>query len=110
MNTTSFPAMPLHFVYIVLCHDVSLYTGYTNNLTKRLKTHNKKQGAKYTKSRLPVWLVYHEVFLEKRPALQREYAIKQLSRKQKLALIENQMVCLISWKNWFKQEVCFERS
>ncbi len=93
--------IPLHFVYILVCHDGTLYTGYTNNLMRRLSVHNKKQGARYTKSRLPVYLVYHEVFLEKRQALQREYALKGLSRSQKLALIQTQIFCMLSWSDWF---------
>ena len=69
--------------YILRCSDGSLYTGWTNDITKRLAAHNAGKGAKYTKSRTPVELVYVEFF----DAMRREYAIKQLSRSQKLALI-----------------------
>ncbi len=77
-----------HYVYLVRCRDESLYCGYTTDVEKRVQTHNRGEGAKYTKSRLPVTLVYYEELLSKSEALKREYAIKQLTRKQKLALIE----------------------
>lgn len=98
-------AIPLHLVYILVCRDGTFYTGYTTDLMRRLNVHNKKQGARYTQSRLPVYLVYHEVFLEKRQAMQREYAIKGLMRAQKLALIQSQISCLVTWSNWFSNEV-----
>lgn len=75
------------YVYILQCSDNTLYTGWTNNLNKRLETHSKGKGAKYTKCRLPVKLVYFEEFEDKVPAQKREYAIKQLTRKEKLELI-----------------------
>ena len=73
--------------YIVKCSDGSLYTGWTNDLDKRLKAHNSGRGAKYTKTRRPVELVYYEKFLTKQEAMSREARIKQLSRSQKLELI-----------------------
>lgn len=76
-----------NFTYIVKCSDGSLYTGWTNNLDKRLKAHNSGRGAKYTKTRRPVELVYYEKFLTKQEAMSREARIKQLSRSQKLELI-----------------------
>lgn len=76
-----------HYVYILECSDHSYYTGYTNDLMKRLTTHNKAKGAKYTKARLPVKLVYFEHFDVKSTALKKEYAIKQLTRKAKEELI-----------------------
>lgn len=76
-----------HYVYIVECSDGSYYTGYTNNIKKRLAAHNTGKGAKYTKSRRPVRLIYQEAFEHKTDALKREYAIKQLSRSEKAALI-----------------------
>lgn len=79
----------LSYVYILLCQDDSLYTGWTVNLDKRLETHNKGKGAKYTRGRIPVKLVYYEEFEDKTQALKREYAIKQLKRKDKLNLIES---------------------
>ncbi len=75
--------------YILLCADQTLYTGWTNNLSNRLKQHNRGTGAKYTRpvSRRPVTLVYQECFSTKEEAMRREWAIKQLSRKEKLNLI-----------------------
>lgn len=78
----------MNYVYILKCADESLYTGWTNNLERRVKTHNNGKGAKYTKSRLPVELVYFEEYEDKIEAMKREYAIKQLKRKDKLMLIE----------------------
>lgn len=78
------------YTYIVECGDGSLYTGWTNHLEERMKSHNAGTGAKYTRSRLPVRLVYYEVFATKQEAMKREYAIKQLARKDKLLLIEKQ--------------------
>ncbi|MEP9853547.1 GIY-YIG nuclease family protein [Staphylococcus aureus] len=79
--------MDKHYIYIVKCKDGSLYTGYAKDIEKRVATHNKGQGAKYTKIRRPVELVYQEVFDTKSEALKREYEIKTYSRKQKLVLI-----------------------
>lgn len=76
------------YTYIVVCADGSLYTGWTNNLKKRMETHNAGKGAKYTRSRLPVRLVYFETFATKHEAMSREAKIKQLTRAQKLALID----------------------
>lgn len=80
--------MAVAYTYILVCGDGSLYTGWTNDLEKRVKTHNAGQGAKYTRSRLPVRLVYFEAFADKREAQSREYQIKKLTRAQKLALID----------------------
>jgi putative endonuclease len=74
-------------VYIVNCNDNTFYCGYSNNVEKRVDTHNKSLGAKYTKTRLPVKLVYTECFNTKSEAMKREYQIKQLTRQQKLKLI-----------------------
>lgn len=80
--------MEQHYCYIVECNDGTLYTGYTNNLQKRIETHNKGKGAKYTKTRLPVKLRYFETFESKREAMKREWYIKHnFSRQDKLALI-----------------------
>ncbi len=76
-------------VYILLCHDGTLYTGIARDAEKRLAVHNSGQGAKYTRSRLPVRLVYRETQPDKSSALRREAAIKKLSRADKLLLIEN---------------------
>lgn len=78
----------MNYVYILRCNDDSLYIGWTNNLEKRLKTHLAGKGAKYTKARLPVELVYYEEFEDKIEAMKREYKIKQLSRKEKLKLLD----------------------
>lgn len=84
--------MALNYTYIVECHDGTLYTGWTNHLEKRIKAHNEGKGAKYTKSRLPVRLVYYEEHKTKQAAMRREYAIKQLSREQKLKLIQRSVM------------------
>jgi len=76
------------YVYILKCDDGSLYTGWTNDVEERLKTHNEGKGAKYTRSRLPVELKYCEEHSSRGKALQREYYIKQLSRDEKIDLIE----------------------
>lgn len=76
------------YTYMVRCVDGSLYTGWTYDLEKRVAVHNSGKGAKYTKSRLPVELVYHERFTTKEEAMSREYAIKRLTRSEKLKLIE----------------------
>lgn len=78
----------MNYTYIVRCKDNSLYCGWTNNLEKRIESHNAGTGAKYTKSRRPVELVYYETFDTKEEAMSREYAIKQLTRQQKMQLIE----------------------
>lgn len=77
-----------YYTYLVCCSDDSLYCGYTTDLKKRIKNHNLGKGAKYTKGRRPVILVYHEEFLSKEEALRRERQIKKLSRKEKLDLIK----------------------
>lgn len=78
-----------NYTYIVKCSDETLYTGWTNNLKKRLEAHNSGKGAKYTKNRRPVELVYFEEYDTKQEAMKREYAIKQLSRQKKLAFIHS---------------------
>lgn len=77
----------MFFVYILECKDGSFYTGYTNNLNNRIKIHNAKLGAKYTRSRVPVKLVYFEYFETKSEALKREIEIKQLNRLNKERLV-----------------------
>jgi putative endonuclease len=79
------------FVYLLRCSDNSLYCGITNNLNKRIDTHNKGNGAKYTKTRLPAILVYQELYETKSQALKREYVIKQLNKQQKESLIMNHL-------------------
>lgn len=77
------------YMYMVQCSDGTLYTGWTNDLKKRLEKHNAGKGARYTRGRLPVKLVYYEVFATKSEAMKREAQIKKLSRKQKLLFIIN---------------------
>lgn len=74
-------------VYILRCGDGTLYTGCTNDLPRRLEAHQSGKGAKYTRSRPPVELVYREAAADKSAALRREIAVKRLSRREKLALI-----------------------
>ena len=77
----------MNYTYIVKCSDGTYYTGWTNTLEKRIQSHNAGTGAKYTRPRLPVTLVYYEAFATKQEAMRREYAIKHLSRHQKELLI-----------------------
>ncbi len=83
----------MNYTYILKCKDGTYYTGWTNNLEKRLQAHNDGKGAKYTKYRRPVQLVYYESFDSKQEAMSREYAIKRLSRKEKEELIQHQALC-----------------
>ncbi len=76
-------------VYIVKCSDNTFYTGITNNIKLRLDTHNKGNGAKYTKTRLPIFLVYLESVANRSNALKREMEIKKLNRSQKINLINS---------------------
>lgn len=76
------------------CSDGTLYTGWTNDLEKRVEAHNSGKGAKYTKARRPVELAYYEEFETKEQAMKREYAIKQLGRKEKQKLITGKEVKL----------------
>ena len=77
-----------NYMYIVECSDQSLYTGWTNDLSKRMKAHNAGRGAKYTKSRRPVKLCYWEAFDTTQEAMSREAQVKRLTRAQKLELIQ----------------------
>ena len=77
----------MNYVYILSCSDNTLYTGWTNDLERRINVHSSGKGAKYTRGRLPVKLVYFEKFNDKKLAMKREYAIKRLSREEKLKLI-----------------------
>ena len=82
--------MDKHYVYILKCSDNTFYTGYTNDLDKRVKAHNEGKGAKYTRSRSPAVLVYHEVFDTKKEAMSREWHIKHdMTREEKIKLIES---------------------
>ena len=77
----------MYYVYILRCADGTLYTGYTDDVERRLRVHNSGKGAKYTRSRRPVALAYAEEWPDKSAALKREAAIKRLGRAEKLALI-----------------------
>lgn len=77
----------MNYVYILECSDKTLYTGWTNNLDKRVKMHSLGKGAKYTRGRTPVKLLYYEIFEDKKDAMKREYKIKRLTRLQKEELI-----------------------
>ena len=78
----------MNYTYILKCRDGSLYTGWTNDLEQRVAAHNTGKGAKYTKARRPVELVYFEEFETKEQAMKREYVIKQMARKDKLELVQ----------------------
>ena len=80
----------MNYTYIVKCCDNTLYTGWTTDLDRRIEAHNSGKGAKYTRSRRPVELVYAERFDTKQEAMRREWEIKQLSREEKLRLAEKQ--------------------
>lgn len=75
------------YVYLLRCRDNNLYTGYTDDVKRREAVHNAGKGAKYTKSRLPVKLVYVEQFEDKSQAMKREFAIKQLTKAKKEQLV-----------------------
>lgn len=76
----------MNYTYILRCKDETLYTGWTNDIQRRLEAHNAGRGAKYTRARRPVKLVYLESFETKEEAMRREYAIKHMTRKEKLTL------------------------
>lgn len=82
----------MNYTYILECSDGSLYTGWTNDIEKRLEAHNAGKGAKYTKSRRPVRLVYLEEFETKEDAMRREYWIKRMKRDEKIKLINQRQV------------------
>lgn len=77
-----------YYVYILECSDKTFYTGYTNDLERRLARHNQGQGAKYTRGRLPVRIIYYESFATKSLALKREAQIKRMKKEDKEALIK----------------------
>ena len=79
----------MNYTYILKCSDGTYYCGWTNDLDKRLKAHNSGTGSRYTRTRLPVVLVYYEEFSEKEAAMSREWHIKRLSRAEKEELIKN---------------------
>jgi putative endonuclease len=77
----------VNYVYLLRCGDGTLYCGWTTDLDARLKAHNSGKGAKYTRSRLPVELVYREIFESKEEAMSREWHRKRMTRQEKLRLI-----------------------
>ena len=76
-----------HYVYILKCADGTFYTGWTTDPERRTKVHTSGKGAKYTRARRPVELIYYEEFDDKIEAQRREWAIKQLTRAEKEELI-----------------------
>lgn len=78
-----------HYFYVLHCKDNTLYAGYTNNLEKRVKLHNEGKGAKYTRGRGPVELIFSKAYDNKSAALKAEYEFKQWSREKKEKYIEN---------------------
>ena len=76
------------FVYMLKCHDLSLYTGITKDIEKRFKMHSEGKGARYTRTRRPLEMVYRERCKTRTEALVRECAVKALPKEKKLALIE----------------------
>lgn len=91
----------MYYTYMLRCADQSLYTGYTNDIKKRVKLHNEGKGAKYTRSKLPVELVYVEMFSSKSEAMKREIAIKKLKKEEKERLIHENIndICLLENNN-----------
>ena len=79
----------MHYTYMLKCKDGTYYTGYTNDLEKRVQAHNEGKGAKYTKGRGPVELIYFEEYEEKNIAMRREWEMKRLTRSQKEELCKN---------------------
>lgn len=79
----------MNYVYILECVDGTFYTGWTNNLERRIRMHSEGKGAKYTKGRGPLKLVHCEEFDNRSEAMRREYEIKQLTRSDKILLIKN---------------------
>ncbi|MFB4168712.1 GIY-YIG nuclease family protein [Virgibacillus sp. JSM 102003] len=88
-----------HTVYILKCKDNSLYTGYTNDLEHRVAMHEQGKGAKYTRGRGPFQVVFVERFSTKEEALQKEYQIKQLTRKGKFQLIRDKLKEVIQYEH-----------
>lgn len=85
-----------HYVYILLCADGTLYTGWTTDVKRRLEVHNAGKGAKYTRSRKPVTLVHLEVYQTKSEALKREAAIKKMTAAQKRILVHESGIKTVS--------------
>lgn len=88
-----------HVVYILKCKDGTFYTGYTNDFLKRLKAHNDGKGAKYTRGRGPCKAVFLQEYPTKQEAMQYEYAIKQLTRQEKIVLIQAKLKEMVNDEN-----------
>lgn len=88
----------VHYAYMVRCADNTIYSGYSTNPVHREQVHNSGKGAKYTRNRLPVKLVYVEMFESKSEAMKREWGLKQLTHKQKEELISSQKADTIYMK------------
>lgn len=88
-----------HTVYILKCKDNTLYTGYTNDLEHRIAMHEQGKGAKYTRGRGPFQVVFVERFSTKEEALQKEYQVKQLTRKGKFQLIRDKLKEVIQYEH-----------
>lgn len=88
-----------HIVYMLKCKDSTLYTGYTTDLARRVKEHEEGKGAKYTRGRGPFQVVYIERQETKEEAMRREYEIKQLSRKEKVKLIQQQLRDVMNYED-----------
>lgn len=84
--------MSKHYAYMLRCNDNSIYSGYTNDLEKRLEVHNSGKGAKYTRARLPVKLEYFEEFDDKKEALKREREFKKYSHSEKENMIKRFLI------------------
>ncbi|WP_135823378.1 GIY-YIG nuclease family protein [Halorussus ruber] len=82
--------MSVHWVYVIECADGSFYTGYTTDVKRRVREHDRGEGAKYTRGRTPVELVHKERFESQSAAMSREYEIKQLTRAEKERLVEGE--------------------
>lgn len=87
-----------HFLYILKCKDGSYYTGYTNDLEKRFKKHEEGKGAKYTRGRGPLKLVFQQAFPTKQEAMRMEFAVKKLNRAQKERMIKEGSVSYVAAK------------
>lgn len=77
----------MNYTYLLKCADETFYCGWTSHLAERVRVHNEGKGAKYTRPRRPVELVYFECFATRQEAMRREAAIKKLSRREKINLI-----------------------
>jgi putative endonuclease len=87
-----------HYIYILECGDGSYYTGYTNDLTQRLRKHEEGKGAKYTRGRGPLRLVFQESFSTKQEAMRMEFAVKKLNRSEKERIIKEGTVSYVAAK------------